>query len=85
MGTNVAEIDKKKNKRKPTLVKIGRLISFTFSSNKSADIKKAHKALFSIMLSLKKIYFLERAPKRLLNLSTRPPVSAAFCLPVKNG
>lgn len=41
--------------------------------------KKRQKALFQISL---KAYFLPSIPKRLLNLSTRPPVSAAFCLPV---
>ena len=58
-----------------------------------AGIKKAPIGAFSFGDSLfystnkkrvlkSKTYFLESAPKRLLNLSTRPPVSAAFCLPV---
>lgn len=47
-------------------------------------IKKAPVGAFS--LSYKKNYFLDLSePKRDLNLSTRPPASATFCLPVKNG
>ena len=44
--------------------------------------KKRQQALFLRLLHRRSIYFLPSAAKRLLNLSTRPPVSAAFCLPV---
>jgi len=40
-------------------------------------------AVASFSLHLKRNYFLEeRAPKRLLKRSTRPPVSTIRCLPV---
>jgi len=43
--------------------------------------KSTHKVLF--YLNHKRDYFLDlREPKRDLNLSTRPPASATFCLPV---
>ena len=48
-----------------------------------AGTKKAPTGAFLRLLQeVKSIYFLPIAAKRLLNLSTRPPVSAAFCLPV---
>ncbi len=46
------------------------------------DTKKAPIGAFLRLLPVRKVYFLLIAAKRLLNLSTRPPVSAAFCLPV---
>ena len=49
---------------------------------KPSITKKAPFGAFFHFELKKEAYFLLRAPKRLLNLSTRPPVSAAFCLPV---
>ena len=46
------------------------------------DIKKGAISAFFFKHFSQTTYFLPNAPKRLLNLSTRPPVSAAFCLPV---
>jgi len=69
---------KEKRKKSKFIIKGNKILQIVLFS----DIKKASCDAFLHILILAQNYLLLRAPKRLLNLSTRPPVSAAFCLPV---